>query len=120
MANPTSVAFNQKGELYFSDQSASLVRKVTNNWVGLTDVNTKNGRLKIYPNPSKGQIEVYMKGAEPTATVMVMDAGGRVVHNCSVPCNVTSTITLPNKAKGAYVLQVRVDGASMSETIIIE
>ncbi len=120
MASPTSVAFNQKGELYYSDKSNCLVRKITNNWVGIEDVNTSTGRMRVYPNPSKGHIKVYIKGIEDMARAEVVDVNGRVVHRCSVPSNVASQITLPTKVKGVYVLQVRVDGATMSETIIIE
>jgi hypothetical protein len=76
--------------------------------------------MRVYPNPSKGQIEVYIKGNEAMARAKVVDVNGRVVHSCSVPSNVTSQIILPTKVKGVYVLQVSVDGGVMRQMIVVE
>ncbi len=74
--------------------------KGTNNITSVVD-NSEIGALKLYPNPTSGQINIELSEA---ATIEVIDPQGRVLSTFSLKPGL-NTIDLGNLTKGMYFLK---------------
>ncbi len=76
--------------------------------------------IKVYPNPTKGQLKVEISDLEQSSKIQihVLNLSGLLVENQ----NVTSTLTvinLHNQPAGAYIMRI-ISGQSISEWKIIK
>lgn len=77
--------------------------------------------LKIYPNPTKGQLKVEIVGYEPSdvGLITLFSLSGQVLfsdHLNSAHC----FVDISNNTNGIYILQISINGKSTSWKIIKE
>jgi Secretion system C-terminal sorting domain len=71
---------------------------------GIEDA-TNTNQLKVYPNPSNGQIVIDLKPvANKAARVSLQDMSGRTIEIFTT--NGESTITIPSQLPGMYLIEV--------------
>lgn len=67
--------------------------------------NIDEHEIKVYPNPSNGQVFIEIAEASHALTLVVYDAAGKSVRN--IPIGNRNIVEINNLAKGYYQLQVR-------------
>ena len=82
-----------------------------------TTNSTENISIKVYPNPNTGAFTLEIPGITGTATILISDLSGRVMHTESTT-EPTLNIDMNNYADGAYLLQVSVNGKVYSTKLI--
>ncbi len=91
--------------------------------LGVTASNFAPLAMNMYPNPSKGLVNLTLPAAKKGVDVTVTDVMGRVIYNQSkitVDAGEVLSINLQNEAKGIYLLSVSANGEKSSRKIIIE
>ena len=73
--------------------------------------------VKVYPNPTKGNLKVGISNADLTFTVRVFSSAGQIVgtyrsNNGSVDVDIT------NQSNGLYVLVISINGKESTWKII--
>jgi hypothetical protein len=86
---------------YYSVDSTFKTQGTT----GVADINAENG-LKIYPNPSKGQINIEMPGTNNEVTINIFNMAGANVFSGKERINGTKTINLDVLPDGLYEVQI--------------
>lgn len=75
-------------------------------------------QIKIYPNPSTGQIMIESEGK--IQLIKIMDITGRVVYTKNSPSITNFSIDLSKEEKGVYLIQVTQNGVDRIDKIIIQ
>lgn len=103
-----------KREIVFSKQRAkgSVIESNKNYSDMLGDV-----KVKVFPNPTKGNLKVGISNADLTFTVRVFSSAGQIVgtyrsNNGSVDVDIT------NQSNGLYLLIVSINGKESTWKII--
>jgi hypothetical protein len=117
--SPTGIAFSPAGELYFTEKSGAKVRKITQAWDGVSEVNVKNAKLKIFPNPARHTVSISVRSEAEEASVTIADVTGAVVARKTITCNVAHSIAIP-WPKGIYMVCVVVGGATITKQVYID
>ena len=79
-----------------------------------------NDMISIYPNPSKGPVNIHIKNYVGKVTIQVIDINGRVVSKFkNEEFNNLKTIDLSRLQKGVYILKVNGDNLDFTEKIIL-
>jgi hypothetical protein len=117
--SPTGIAFSPAGELYFTEKSGAKVRKITQAWDGVSEVNVKNAKLKIFPNPARHTVSISVRSEAEEASVAVADVTGAVVARKTITCNVAHTIATP-WPKGIYMVCVVVGDTTITKQVYID
>jgi hypothetical protein len=98
--------------------------RVTGTWaeaVGLAAVasvsdNVLNDALSVYPNPSKGSLNISTNGVA-LKTVNLLDLTGKTIYSSTS----SNTIDTSKMAKGLYLLKVTADdGATASRKVVLQ
>ena len=76
--------------------------------------------FKVYPNPSSGEININVAGAQGEGNVSIFDINGRRVFTQNVSLEGTVQIQAQNLATGVYIMQVRGVNASQTTKLIIQ
>ncbi|MCK8494602.1 T9SS type A sorting domain-containing protein [Spirosoma sp. RP8] len=86
--------------------TGSLVEGITDLAVGLVGQTelVEAPELRLWPNPTKGVLNVELTSQEPLSAIQVLDLKGRRLFGPSVPSSVVNTSPLP---VGNYVLEVQ-------------
>lgn len=79
---------------------------------------TANGELRIYPNPTSGQVKIDWGTHQESVTVSTIDLYGRVLQSATFMDSHAISYTLP-PTPGVYVLKIDYqDGSSSSKRVI--
>ena len=80
-----------------------------------------NAQIKIYPNPTQGELRVEISGVEfvPSDNITIFDSGGRIIRQSN---NVTgyNNIDLYDAAAGLYIMRICIEGKFTTWRIIKE
>ncbi len=88
--------------------------------LGVADNNSFNSNFIIYPNPSKGSINIKSIVDAGSVTVSIYDLNGRAVYSEAMELHNTVSISAEGITTGIYIIQI--DGTDYSQTskLIIE
>jgi DNA-binding beta-propeller fold protein YncE len=102
MAGPYGVAFdNSNGKLYISDEVSNVIRVVNTNTTAINTPSTAQ-TLRIFPNPSGGDITVELP-ANGQGQLEIIDMAGRTIKSISVTGAQTILCDIPS---GNYFIKV--------------
>ena len=76
--------------------------------------------VKIFPNPSDGNITIEMNKAYSTVHISVMDLSGKVVFVDKLDSSLNGNINLSHLTKGIYIIKLNIDGNDLTSKLIIE
>ncbi|MGL4596267.1 MAG: T9SS type A sorting domain-containing protein, partial [Bacteroidia bacterium] len=79
--------------------------------------------LNVFPNPNNGQFFITFNQHLQTATLLVYDGIGQLVHSENLPKaeQTTRELNLGNAPAGIYFVQVQLpDGQTRTRTLVIE
>jgi hypothetical protein len=82
----------------------------------IEETGTSTLQIKIYPNPTAAQLNVYTPGLP--ATLRIIDLGGRIISELPATDKLTQLST-DNVANGIYLLQVNHNGASSVNRFVV-
>lgn len=83
-------------------------------------VNFINGNvIRVYPNPSNGQMTLRINNFSGKASVSVFDVNGRKVYFDETDFNQERAINLQHLQSGMYVLKVTADNLDYTQKIIL-
>lgn len=95
--------------------------------VGIWSADGESASFAIYPNPASESVTIALAGVDGSATVTIIDLGGRVVgeyaagqHASSRAGQQSLTIDLTGFAKGAYFVRVVSNGGSSVQKLIVK
>jgi len=97
--------------------------KAASNGNGTTDVGEINEdfKLKVYPNPAKGQITIETEGISGAVNINLTDMSGRIVKTVQIADGSVSTILdISSLPKGAYIINMFNNNRQYSKKIIVE
>lgn len=77
--------------------------------------------IKVYPNPTKGQLNIAVSSYSGKLSVKVFDINGRQVYNQDVnDFNAQSAINMSSLQKGIYVVQVSGENLDFSQKVVLD
>jgi hypothetical protein len=76
--------------------------------------------FKVYPNPTNGEININVAGAQGQGNVTIFDINGRQVYTQKVTLEGTVQLQAQNLAAGVYILKVDGESASQTTKLIIK
>jgi hypothetical protein len=78
-------------------------------------------QIKVYPNPTKGMINLEWSEQLNLQSVEVYDSYGKLIQNISIENNILKTqIKLQNLAKGTYLLHLKGDEFAKVVKVVVE
>jgi len=90
------------------------------NCVLAVDYFKNESMIKVYPNPTNGQISINIPKFVGKIAIQVVDLNGRIVYNENTDFNVEKVIDLGAYQSGVYILKVAGDQINYSQKIIKE
>jgi hypothetical protein len=114
---PTDVAVDKDGNLYFTDNSNNVIRKVTGVAAAVRNPNKQS--LQVFPMPCMGMLHAQLPARtdwkaelmDMTGRVVAAQSGNAQVIDWSLPC------TLPN---ATYCLRVTTAESSFVNIIMLQ
>lgn len=77
-------------------------------------------QISVYPTPSNGQFKVQLPQQAASAVIVISDVAGRVTEVRNANGSQQVEFDLSNKAKGLYLITIRVGDSSIVKRMIIE
>ncbi len=79
------------------------------------------GTLRLFPNPSDGQLQVQVDGITGPFLVQVMDGTGRIVHQMrAVAYERSLAMDLAHLVNGVYIVQLANAKGSLTQRLVIQ
>lgn len=76
--------------------------------------------IKVYPNPSNGQFNIFIGNYSGKVSLQVYDINGRNVYNQKVDdFNIERTINLKGLQSGMYILKIEGDNLNYTKKVIL-
>ena len=100
-------------ELALEEEGDSVIITVENDVTFIPDFNEDKDGIFIYPNPSKGLVNI--KAAE-NSTVQILDVTGRIIGTHHIDANATLTL---NQPIGLYFIRMEWNGKTSTRKIVI-
>lgn len=76
--------------------------------------------IRVYPNPSNGQLTIRINGFSGKVLMQLIDVNGRIVHSVNdTDFNIEKTINLNHLQSGIYILKVNGDSINHTQKIIL-
>jgi extracellular elastinolytic metalloproteinase len=88
--------------------------------LGANDNGSLENNFNIYPNPSKGIVNIQSRLDLGNADISVFDINGRKVFNQNVEIQNVVSINTENLSTGIYILQINGENYSHTTKLIIE
>jgi len=92
--------------------------------VGVTALNNDNSKMNIFPNPSNGQFNLQIAGAETkNATVKIVDVVGNVVYENNIGNSsnvIVQNVDISTASKGVYFVTVENGTTRFVKKIVVE
>ncbi|MCB0445730.1 MAG: T9SS type A sorting domain-containing protein, partial [Gelidibacter sp.] len=82
----------------------------------LSNSNFENTQIKIYPNPTNGQ--VYFSGFDSDFTVDIFDFMGRRMTSKIINQS-TNSIDISSNTKGVYLLLIKTEEATITKKMVL-
>jgi hypothetical protein len=76
--------------------------------------------IKIYPNPTNGQISIELDKLINLVYVSVLDLTGRVMHQSHLSGAGSQKIDLTHLAKGVYIVKISIEGNELTTRLVIK
>jgi glucose/arabinose dehydrogenase len=102
--NFTTFGEDINGEMYVMGRSSGKLFRITDSTAGTNDFS--NSSFSVYPNPSKGVINLKNNGTSTPANVTIFDITGKQVSNVSLQPAEINTIQTGNLPSGFYVMNI--------------
>ncbi|MBO6201671.1 MAG: T9SS type A sorting domain-containing protein [Chryseobacterium sp.] len=80
-----------------------------------TDIKSKDDKVKLYPNPSNGNLNI--NASTSIDNIIVLDTSGRQITNLKKP---GTTLNLSHLKNGIYILEIDSDKKKFREKIVIQ
>lgn len=97
---------------YNSTSSNMIYVNVKNSTTGITNYNTKNSTIKIYPNPASNKITI---DANDVVDVKLFDVVGKQISSAK-----QNQIDVSNLTEGVYFMQVKTTSTTITQKIIVQ
>ncbi|HRN98069.1 MAG TPA: T9SS type A sorting domain-containing protein, partial [Flavobacterium sp.] len=81
---------------------------------------TTGNLIRIFPNPSNGQVSVRINNFSGNVQVDVFDINGRRVYSDLTAINQEKSLSLGHLQTGMYVIKLEADNLSHTQKIVIE
>jgi hypothetical protein len=86
-----------------------------------TDEYAASKGIKVYPNPTNGQLNIAVSSYSGKLSVKVFDINGRQVYNQDVnDFNAQSAINMSSLQKGVYIVKVSGDNLDFSQKVVLD
>ncbi len=85
---------------------------------GLSDLNTENNSVKLYPNPTKDVINIAITEPTSSTVIIIYDQTGKIVEEHTTT-NQNQQLSLKHLTKGVYTLKIITDSAIQTQQIIL-
>lgn len=90
-------------------------------WKYVNNLNTESierkASLILYPNPASDFIEIYSSNEDKIDSIHIFDLNGKLVMNLSWYNN-SNRIDISKLNQGTYIVEFKLNGASVSKKII--
>jgi aminopeptidase N len=90
------------------------------NLVGLKEVLQNNEKLKIYPNPSNGVINISHPAFDKEATLNIYNENGSLIFSNKVKKKINNSLIYLNIPKGFYSIDLQSENKTISSKFIVE
>lgn len=107
---------------YFSFEKSIQVENELTELIELTPfsiIDAKNKEVRLYPNPSDGEININIELSEK-AIIRIFDIKGQLVHQHKHTGGMMNSINLTNLSTGVYIFVLIDKGTTISKTLIIK
>lgn len=118
--SPHGIAFSPAGELYFADKSGCKIRKITNDWMSVTNTLQQADELQIFPNPARGIVEVRTVGITGKAMLSITDVRGAVVAEQKITGSGDTKINVAHCPPGIYNVRVNTSTKTITKELLIK
>jgi hypothetical protein len=102
--------------------NAAIAEPVTDCWIGSNDVNDNiliNKSYSVYPNPSKGSIEIALWDLFRQVDISIFNSAMHVVHSQSVQMKDKILINLDHCPPGIYFISIPGDDKNINKKLIL-
>ncbi|HMI06672.1 MAG TPA: T9SS type A sorting domain-containing protein, partial [Flavobacterium sp.] len=86
--------------------------------LGKHSESTSNDVIKVYPNPNKGQFQLYLPNNGQDANIEIFDLSGKLILSRKISTN--DTIDLGDAAKGVYLARIKSGTTVSNKKIVVE
>ncbi len=122
---PENTVVTNQAKIYFDFNPAILTNQTLNTYINeplLTDldVNLKDNAIVIFPNPTKGLINITFTETDKDARVDVMNSCGQMIISKAINNQNQTTLDLSGLVKGMYFIKVQTENKVMVKKIVIE
>ncbi|MCF6170093.1 MAG: T9SS type A sorting domain-containing protein [Bacteroidales bacterium] len=100
-----------------ANDSTTIVNVQLDSLVGLDEEEQSTDGVLVFPNPAKNMLNIHLTGLAEEITLI--SAGGRTFLH-TVPTTENIRIDLSKFPKGVYVLNVRLEGRTVNQKIMIQ
>jgi len=93
--------------------------KFTNQALSVDDISIDNN-FRVFPNPSKGLVNIKTTKDFGKSKITVYDVNGRLVHSKETTLSGTIAIDINNLKSGLYIMKIQGENFAYSNKLIIE
>jgi len=74
--------------------------------LGIPNLPKTDSKIKAYPNPTKGELNVELKNVYPASKLELLDITGRTLQTKTVQATGKETLNLQSFARGVYLVRI--------------
>ena len=85
----------------------------------IVDKQARSNKVKIYPNPTTGNVDVSLDKMYIGDNLWVVDIQGKVLYNAPIT-SINTLLNLSDFTKGIYVFKIQHNGEQVVKKIVLE
>jgi len=122
---PAGTQIKNKANIYFDSNSPVPTNTTTNtlfNFLGVDDLKSTAGSLKVYPNPSNGKFTLELNGmSNQTESLEIYNMFGEKVYSTSgLRLQSSYALDLSSYSKGVYFVRINDGKKNYTDKIVIQ